>query len=364
MKQNTVQLQCNSTFAACFAFTGFGDGEEYPFDQDHGTQTNGTIAKGHFDHQCKPTQFACSSFGNVSNACVPNSYLCDVDDDCQNGSDEQLDFCASRWSDEEFGHSNCLEGEIFEQASDLGYFFQGLFGGRRRSRSKFQDLYDLPVSNTKANVNVSLSGARLTGSASTDFKMVMDRTIRREPQDAKVDLLVKIDDFTVKLRLTGDFTNTYKAFEKLFSRNIFRNYRNYRKDLFEILDVFEGTIDTVEQSIIGNVKGAYKKINSFAKWMFVNIENQFGPRGEDREWSTYGGEKIKADIKLKLNVGNENTADIKFNGELSEAAKEFVTNGYLAALNAKMEFCDDNKECTRMKICGKDLCNTFEPNKN
>ena len=67
---------------------------------------------------------------------------------------------------------------------------------------------------------------------------------------------------------------------------------------------------------------------------------------------------------MKLNVGIENIADIKFNGELSEAAKEFVTNGYLAALNAKMEFCDDNKKCTRMKICGKDLCNTFEPNKN
>ena len=57
----------------------------------------------------------------------------------------------------------------------------------------------MPVSNTKANVNISLSGARLTGSASTDFKMVMDRTIRGEPQDAKVDLIVKIDDFTVKV---------------------------------------------------------------------------------------------------------------------------------------------------------------------
>jgi len=90
------------------------------------------------------------------------------------------------------------------------------------------------------------------------------------------------------LRLTGDFTNTYKAFEKLTSRNIFRNYQNYRNDLFEILDAFDGTIDIVEQSIIGDVKGAYKKINSFAKWMYVNIENQFGPRGEDREWSTYG----------------------------------------------------------------------------
>ena len=81
----------------------------------------------------------------------------------------------------------------------MGYFFQGLFGGRRRSRRRFQTLYDLPVSNTKANVNVSLSAARLTALASTDFKMVEDRRIRGEPQDAKVDLIVKIDDFTVKV---------------------------------------------------------------------------------------------------------------------------------------------------------------------
>ena len=107
-----------------------------------------------------------------------------------------FNFLASRWSDEEFGHSNCLEGEIFEQASDLGYFFQGLIGGRRR---RGQDFFDLPLSNTKANVNVSLSEARLIASASTDFKMVMDRKIRGEPQDAKIDLIVKIDDFTVKV---------------------------------------------------------------------------------------------------------------------------------------------------------------------
>ena len=62
---------------------------------------------------------------------------------------------------------------------------------------------------------------------------------------------------------------------------------------------------------------------------------------------------------MKLNVGNENSADIKFNGEASEAAKEFATNGYLAALNGMMEFCDD-RECNQMKICGTDLCNTFE----
>ena len=34
---------CRYDFSFCL---GFGDGEEYPFDQDHGTQTNGTIAKG------------------------------------------------------------------------------------------------------------------------------------------------------------------------------------------------------------------------------------------------------------------------------------------------------------------------------
>ena len=68
-----------------------------------------------------------------------------------------------------------------------------MIGGRR------QDFYDRPVSNTKANVDVSLSGARLNGSASTDFKMVEERKIRGEPQNAKIDLTVKIDDFTVKV---------------------------------------------------------------------------------------------------------------------------------------------------------------------
>jgi hypothetical protein len=53
---------------------------------------------GQIDHQCKPTQFACSSFGSVeksvhNDACILNSFLCDGDDDCENGTDEQLDFC-------------------------------------------------------------------------------------------------------------------------------------------------------------------------------------------------------------------------------------------------------------------------------
>ena len=55
------------------------------------------------------------------------------------------------------------------------------------------------VSNAKANVDVSLSGARLVASALTDFKSVMDKKSRGEPQDAKVDLIVKIEDVTVKV---------------------------------------------------------------------------------------------------------------------------------------------------------------------
>ena len=58
---------------------------------------------------------------------------------------------------------------------------------------------DQIVSNAKANVDVSLSGARLVASALTDFRSVMDKKSRGEPQDAKVDLVIKIEDVTVKV---------------------------------------------------------------------------------------------------------------------------------------------------------------------
>ena len=99
---------------------------------------------------------------------------------------------ASRWTDEEFGRYDCLEGEIHQQGRILGDFFKRLFGGRR-------DFLDQIVSNAKANVDVSLSGARLVASALTDLKSVMDKKSRGEPQDAMVDLLVKIEDVTIKV---------------------------------------------------------------------------------------------------------------------------------------------------------------------
>ena len=58
---------------------------------------------------------------------------------------------------------------------------------------------DQIVSNAKANLDVSLSGARLVASALTDFNSVMDKKSRGEPQDANVDLIVKIEDVTIKV---------------------------------------------------------------------------------------------------------------------------------------------------------------------
>ena len=63
----------------------------------------------------------------------------------------------------------------------------------------------------------------------------------------------------------------------------------------------------------------------------------------------FRGEKIKVEAKLKLSVGDDNSADIEFNGEATEATKTFVNNGYLEALNGKIEICVD-KECNQTEF--------------
>ena len=66
----------------------------------------------------------------------------------------------------------------------------------------------------------------------------------------------------------------------------------------------------------------------------------------------FRGEKIKVEAKLKLSVGDDNSADIEFNGEATdhhEAAKTFANNGNLEALNVKIEICVD-KECNQTKL--------------
>ena len=118
-----------------------------------------------------------------------------------------FNFLASRWSDDEFVVGK--EGEIYQQGSLFGDFFQRMFGGRRERYESDQFpsiepflnhlVEKILTSNLKANVNVSLSGAWLAGLVATDSKSVINKISMGEPQDVNFDLIVKIEDFTVKV---------------------------------------------------------------------------------------------------------------------------------------------------------------------
>ena len=83
--------------------------------------------------------------------------------------------------------------------------------------------------------------------------------------------------------MTGDFTSAYKAFKKLTGRHF------YRMPLSDILDVF-GTIGTIDQSIVGNVKDTYKKVKHFINWMETNMENQYRYGPDGFRYDNYGNE--------------------------------------------------------------------------
>ena len=73
------------------------------------------------------------------------------------------------------------------------------------------------------------------------------------------------------------------------------------------------------------------------------------------------GDKINAEVMLKLDVGADNTADINFKGEVTEAFRAFVSKGYFSSLNGNVEFCEEEQKCKRLVVCGTDNCNSFEP---
>ena len=56
----------------------------------------------------------------------------------------------------------------------------------------------------KGKVDVSLSGAHLTGSCTTDFKSVLNKIRQELPQEVKGHLIIKIDDFTAKVKRMTD----------------------------------------------------------------------------------------------------------------------------------------------------------------
>jgi hypothetical protein len=100
-------------------------------------------------------------------------------------------FSAARWSNEEYGRHGCLG-----YGQDLGAFFEKLVGNRRHPG---WTLLDELISKTKAKADVSMSGVKLVGTGSTNFKTLLDKTLLDDLQEVNIDLVAKIDKVSFKV---------------------------------------------------------------------------------------------------------------------------------------------------------------------
>ena len=98
-------------------------------------------------------------------------------------------FSAARWSNEEFGRYGCLG-----YGTDLGAFFEKLVAGNRNG-----NLLDELISKTKAKGDISMSGVKLVGTGSTNFKTLLDETLLDDLQEVNIDLVAKIDKVLFKV---------------------------------------------------------------------------------------------------------------------------------------------------------------------
>ena len=80
---------------------------------------------------------------------------------------------------------------------DLGLFFDKLVGGYRRHRG--WTLLDALISKTKAKADVSMSGVKLVGTGSTNFRTLMDKTLLDDLQEVNIDLVAKVDELSIKV---------------------------------------------------------------------------------------------------------------------------------------------------------------------
>merc|ERR1712212_332499 len=186
----------------------------------------------------------------------------------------------------------------------------------------------------------------------------MGNVYRLEPLEVQAGLLIEIEDLTIKLKINFDFASLYNANKELLRRSY------WRLPFDEILDIFDGTYGIIEQSIVGDLGATYKKLSPFAKWIYRNANpyDEFGNyKPNSVDWSSYTGDKINMDVVIKIAGGADNNADISFIGEVTEAFTAFMSQGFFAAMNGNIEFCDDEHKCKRLMVCKTDNCNTFEP---
>ena len=101
-------------------------------------------------------------------------------------------FPVARWSNEEFGRHGCLV-----DGSDLGEFLAELVRGKRRGPRR--SFLDQLISKTKAKADVSMSGVKLVGAGSTNFKSLLDETLLDDLQEVKIDLVAKVDKLSIKV---------------------------------------------------------------------------------------------------------------------------------------------------------------------
>ena len=101
-------------------------------------------------------------------------------------------FSAERWSNEEFGRHGCLG-----YGEDLGAFLKKLVGANRRHPR--WNLLDELISKTKAKADVSMSGVKLVGTGSTNFKTLLDETLLDDLQEVNFDIVAKIDKVLFKV---------------------------------------------------------------------------------------------------------------------------------------------------------------------
>jgi hypothetical protein len=106
---------------------------------------------------------------------------------------KSLCLAADRWSNEEFGRYGCLG-----DGQDLLGFFRKLVSGNRNYGPP-GSLLDQLISKTKAKVDVSMPGAKLVGTGSTNFKTLLDETLLDDLQEVNIDLVAKVDKVSMKV---------------------------------------------------------------------------------------------------------------------------------------------------------------------